>query len=218
MSLGHGFDSADVTAAESADVSPITFLKLEYDSGTLYLHDGVGTYTWADPVDGSQDWLGVGEFGGISGIEESSILSSFEIELVLSGIDADQMDEVLNQDFLDREITIYVGTLNRQTGALNGTPSQQWHGTCDPARTTHGEQNAIMITAEHELAILDRRNGRTYSDADLQGEYSGDLFCEYLPSMENARLAWRGQGGSEDFGAPNPNPARPMPDFPFPFR
>ena len=55
----------NVAAALIADhVATVTFVKLEFSSGTLYLHNSIGTYTW-----GSQNWLGVGDLGDISAIE-----------------------------------------------------------------------------------------------------------------------------------------------------
>lgn len=200
--MSRGLAGALVTAAESNHIRPLIFVKLEFDSGTMYLHDGIGTFTWSDPDDGSQDWLGLGDFGGISGVEESTELSPFEINLVLSGIDADNMDEVLNQQFYLRPVTVYMGALNVETGVLVADPDEVWSGFMDKSAVTLGEENAIAVTCESELSMFERSNGRVYSDADLQAEYSGDLWFEYLPSMTNAKIIWRGKGDATNFGGP----------------
>lgn len=183
-----GLSTALVTAADSAHVRLLTFAKLELDSGTLYLHNGVGTYTW-----GSVDWLGLGDFGGVSAIEESEELSPFEVTLVLSGLDTSMMDEVMNQDYYLRPVTLYLGALNVGTGVLVDDPDEVWSGFMDSASVTLGEDNAIALTCESEFAIFNKSNDRAFTDADLQSEYPGDLFFEFLASMIDAVIVWRGK-------------------------
>jgi len=118
----------------------------------------------------------------------------------LSGLDTALMDEVLNQNYYLRPVTIYLGALNLSTGALVATPDEIWQGFMDTADIAIGEENAIAVTCESELSMFERNNGRTFSDADLQDEYAGDLWFEYLPSMVNAKIQWRGEGNPEIFG------------------
>lgn len=196
MSLGRGIDSS-VTAGIASDrhVRLVSFLKMELDSGTLYIQDSIGTFTWADPDDGSQDWLGVGDFGGIGAVNENREMSGYELVIILSGIDASLMNEVLEQPYQGRSITIYFGTIDLDTGALIATPNEIWAGVMDVVRISLGvgEANAIEITCESEFAKLDDINGRTFSDSDLQNEYAGDTFLQYLSAMEDANVVWRGE-------------------------
>jgi hypothetical protein len=172
----------------------VTFAKIQLDSGTLYLHDSVGTFTWADPVTGAQDWLGLGDFGGIGAVEESLTMSGYELNLVLSGLDATMLDEVINQNYQGRGVTIYLGALDLSNGSLLATPNEIWAGAMDVGRVSlgSGDDNAIQITCESDFARLEDINGRTFTDADLQAEYTGDTFLQYLPAMEDARIVWRG--------------------------
>ena len=81
--MSRGFPTAVANALSAGHVSLITFCKLAFPSGTIYVHNSIGTYTW-----GGQDWLGVGDFGEISSIEEGLDVSPYKISLTLSGLDA----------------------------------------------------------------------------------------------------------------------------------
>jgi len=183
-----GLSSALQAAADSDHVRLLMFVKLGLDSGTLYLHNGVGSLTW-----GSNAWLGVGDFGGISSIEESDQISPFEVTLTLSGLDQDMMDEVMLENYFLRPVSIYMGALNTATGALLADPDEIWSGFMDSASVTLGEENAIMLTCESEFALFDKSNDSAFSDADLQSKFAGDLFFEFLPSMADAVVVWRGE-------------------------
>ena len=62
-------------------LSPILFVRLKYDDGDILIHDWVGTITW-----GGEDWLGVGDFGTIESVEETSEITNLNIQLILSAV------------------------------------------------------------------------------------------------------------------------------------
>ena len=73
---------ADLKAgAESSAFNYIVFVKLAFPSGTVYVHNGVGTYSF-----GGDDYLGVGSFGSIDVMEDSLDLNSKPVNLTLSSI------------------------------------------------------------------------------------------------------------------------------------
>lgn len=188
--MSRGIDSA-VTSSISTErhVRLVTFVHLALDSGSVYVHDSIGTFTW-----GSQNWLGVGDLGGIGSLEENREMSSYEVTVILSGLDSTLLDVVLEQPYQGRAITIYLGALDLDTGALLATPNEIWAGVMDVARVSVGaaDDNAIEITCESEFAKLDDINGRTMSDSDLQAEFNGDTLLQYLHKMSDARVVWRG--------------------------
>ncbi len=193
--MSRGISSIVVNSiANSRHIRMVTFAKLGFGSGTIYLHDSIGTFVWTDPVDGSKSWLGVGDFGGISTVQESTQMSGFEVTLVLSGLDSALMNEVLVQNYQGRTVTLYLGALDLDTGLLLATPNEIWSGQMDVARLSLGaaDQNAIEIVCESDFAKLDDINGRTFSDSDLQAEFSGDTFLQYMTAMEDTNVVWRG--------------------------
>jgi hypothetical protein len=186
-----GISSALEAAADADNIRLLMFIKMELDSGTIHVHEGVGTLTW-----GGFDWLGLGDFGGISSIEESEQISPFEVTLTLSGLDTDMMNEVMNQNYYLRPVTIYMGALDLAAGTLVDEPDEIWSGFLDTASVSLGDDNGIMITCESEFAIFDQSNDSTFSDADLQADHPGDLFFEFLPSMVDSIVVWRGENVS----------------------
>jgi|TARA_Y100000034_G_scaffold133845_1_gene200627 hypothetical protein len=191
--MGRELSAALQAAAATAHIRVLTFAKIELDSGTQYLHTGVGRYTWDDPDDGTQNWDGVGEFGGIGVIEEGEDLSPYGMTLMLSGLDASLMDEIQNQQYYLRSVTLYLGALNVDTGGLLADPDEIWAGFMDTGTISLGENNGIVVQCENEFATFDQANNRTFSDADLQNEYSGDLFFNHLASMVDAVVIWGGK-------------------------
>ena len=185
--VDRNLDSNLVSELNSAHVRLTYFVKLGLDSGTLYLHDGLGIINWS-----SQNWGGLGDFGSIGPIEEGEAVSPYKVDLMLSGLDTSMMTEVLDNDYYLRPVTIYVGAKNLETGALVADPDEMWSGAIDKAQVTLGDQNAIVLSCESEFARFDQVNGATYSDADLQTRFSGDTFFQYLASMMDAVVIWAG--------------------------
>lgn len=173
-----------VTAVESAHVRPLMFAMLDFDSGTLYLHDGIGTHTW-----GGHDWLGLGDFGGVDLIEEGERATPYAVQLRLSGIDSSIATEALGESYYLREVQLYIGFLDAGN-VLVDDPDVIWSGRMDVMDIQAGTQSAIILTCESYLARMDRINGNLFSDSELQSNYSGDTFLTYLPRMQELKLIW----------------------------
>ena len=185
--MSRGLNSLLVSEIESDFFRFILFVKLEFDSGTIYIHNGVGTLNWS-----SQDWDGVGDFGSIEPLEEGAELSPYSLVLMLTGLDSNLIDEVQNQDYYLRPITLYFGALNN-SGALVADPDELWSGKMDTASVSLGDVNAIRLTCESDFALFDKASNMRYSDSHLQREYSGDLLFQYMEQMVDANVIWGGK-------------------------
>lgn len=194
--MSRGLSSPNVTASTALNVRPLHFFKLEFDSGTLYLHNGVGTYTW-----GGFTWLGIGAVGQISPLEEGDDLSPFSVTLQLCAFDAATLNEAVNEEVFDRRVTIYVGLLD-DNGALTDTPFERWSGWMDTMPVELGGDNdAITLKCESEMRFFDQANGARFTDEDQQARYSGDVAFEYLAQMMDANVAWGPGGQYQRFGS-----------------
>lgn len=189
-----GLDAALVTESESDGFFFLYFAKIELDSGDVFVHNGVGDLTF-----GGDTYKGLGDFAGIAPIQEGTELSPYSISLSLSGIkeadkvsDLDLLTEFIDQDYYLRPVTISIGAINPATGALVADPDGEWSYFIDTASVSIGEDEAtLMVSCEAEMILFDRPNGRRYSDADLQAEYSGDLGCQYMDQMVDKTVIWR---------------------------
>jgi hypothetical protein len=182
------------------------FAELDFSSGTLYVHDGIGTYTW-----GGEDWLGVGDFGSISSIEEGSEVSPYSISLTLSALDTTMAGAALTEDYFMRDVTIYMGILD-EDDALIDTPVQVWAGFMDVMTITAGSSggDSISLTCESELGKFDRSANLKYTHANQQKKDSTDLFFNFLKDIEGIKISWgkatggTGVGGGGGGGGTNP--------------
>lgn len=186
--MSRDIDAALVTASTSQYFKFNIFAKLEFDAATIYIHNGIGPLTF-----GGNEYLGVGDFGGISVIEEGQEISPYGISLILSALDSTFLNTALTLDYYMRPITIYIGAID-SAGALVADPDELWSGKMDTMDIVTGQVNTIQLNCESDLAIFDKINGKRYSDAQQQADYPGDLFFQFLDQMVDSNVAWRGQG------------------------
>ena len=209
--MSRGFPTSVANALSAGHVALVTFAKLEFPSGTTYAHNSIGTYTW-----GGQNWLGVGDLGEISTLEEGSEISPYKITLTLSGLDATLSGSALNEDYYMHPVTIYLGVLNADD-ELIADPTVMWVGAMDQMNLTVGADggDAIQLTAESELARFDKASNRKYTDSQLQADFSGALAFEFMPDIEGTKIRW-GSADSEGIiggGGGSSSPERHRPTY-----
>jgi hypothetical protein len=197
--MSRGFPTAVATALAQQNVAIVTFAKLEFPSGTVYLHNSLGSYTW-----GGHDWLGVGDLGSISQVEEGLDVSPYAITLTLSGLDATISGAALTEDYYLHGVTVYLGVLDTDD-VLIDTPTQIWAGFMDQMNMTVGADggDAIQLVAESELSRFNKSLNLMYTNTAQQERSTGDLFFNFLHRIEGAKINWgsRTPGGS-NLGAP----------------
>ncbi|MDB2593424.1 hypothetical protein N9Y08_07060 [Paracoccaceae bacterium] len=197
--MSRGFPTAVADALNAGHVVLVTFAKLEFPSGTIYVHNSIGTYNW-----GGQDWLGTGDFGEISQIEEGADVSPYKITLTLSGLDATVSGAALNEDYYMHPVTVYLGALNADD-ALIADPTVVWEGSMDQMDVSIGasDGDVIQLTAESELARFDKSSNRKYTHSQQQNDHSGDLLFEFMADIEDAKIRWGDPNSDAVAGAPS---------------
>jgi len=178
------------TALAQPYVSIVTFAKLEFPSGTIYVHNSIGTYSWVEGGS-SRDWLGVGDLGSISQVEEGQDVSPYAITLTLSGLEPDITGAALTENYFMHGVTVYLGVLD-SSDELIDTPSPIWAGFMDQMTITVGadDGDAIQLTAESELSRFDQSANLMYTNAAQQEKSSTDLFYSHMHKIEDAKIAW----------------------------
>tara|TARA_R110000796_G_scaffold87669_2_gene188997 strand:- start:1270 stop:1902 length:633 start_codon:yes stop_codon:yes gene_type:complete len=206
--MSRAFPTAVATALSAGHVVLVTFAKLEFPSGTIYVHNSIGTYTW-----GGQDWLGTGSFGDISQIEEGADVSPYKITLTLSGLDATVSGAALTEDYYMHPVTIYLGALDADDSLIDD-PTIVWEGVMDQMDLSIGAEggDAIQLTAESELARFDKASNKKYTHSQQQDQHSGDLLFEFMADIEGAKIRWGDASSDNVAGSPNP-PRIYHPDF-----
>ena len=184
--MSRAFGAASAAAFIQPNVSIITFVMLDFASGIVRVHNGLGTYTW-----GGDDWIGVGSLGTVSQLEEGADVSPYGITLTLSALDIVVSGAALNEDYFMRPVAIYIGALSADDVLLND-PLQMWGGHMDVMNVTAGAENdQITINCESELAAFDRSSNLKYTTQSQQQFYPGDVFFNFLPKIDGAKIRWR---------------------------
>tara|TARA_X000001382_G_scaffold21291_2_gene12919 strand:+ start:6977 stop:7618 length:642 start_codon:yes stop_codon:yes gene_type:complete len=205
--MSRGFPSNVLTALASQHVALVTFAELQFPSGTVYLHNSIGTYTW-----GGHDWLGVGDLGEISQIEEGADVSPYKITLSLSGLDATISGAALTEDYYMHPVKVYLGVLDADD-VLLADPTIVFEGAMDQMNVSVGASggDVISLTAESELARFDRASNLKYTDTQLQSDFSGDVAFEFMADIEGAKIRWG--DATSDAVAGGGSRANPMDDL-----
>ncbi len=179
---------ADLQAgAQSGVFGYVVFVKLAFPSGTVYLHNSVGTISF-----GGNDYLGVGGFGGISALEDTLDLVSKPVILTLSSITPEIIDAVKTDDIFGRDADIYLGSLDDDS-RLEGTPTNWFSGHMETVDLVIGAKDGLAIRIQSRASRLRLRNNKRYTLEDHQRDFPGDLLFEFLPSLQDAQVNWGGE-------------------------
>jgi hypothetical protein len=185
---------------------PAVLVQLDWPGGSIYVWTGYGTISW----DG-HDFIGTGELGTISPVQESSDLRANGVVLELSGIPTALVTEALANDAQGQPGKVWIAAL-----AANGTfaadPYLIFDGVIDTTPIRIGpETSTIAVQLEKEL--IDRRTKeRRYTHEDQQIEYAGDMFFEYVAGLAVKEFSWGGKtqaaGGTTPASASSASSAR----------
>jgi hypothetical protein len=186
--------SSNQTAAEAQNILMALAVDLDFASGHVRAHDGIGTITI-----GANTYEGIGTFGSIEAVEESIEVIAKPLKLTLSGVDSSIIAKALTEttNYQNRSATLYFVVYNTTTYALVDTPETLWEGRMNQmAVSLAGDNSGVSVLCEHRL----RREPRVarYTHEDQQLLYSGDLFFNLIGKIRGFRGTWGAKGVSND--------------------
>jgi hypothetical protein len=176
------------TAAAQASVSLRTLVDLDFSSGMVRGHDGVG-----DIVHSSNTYLGLAGYGGLQVVREDTQGGINALKLTLAGPSA-ILTSAMTETYQGRDAVLYVGLVN-EAGAWVATAEELWRGKMDVMEIEISKEvSVITLTCETRL----RKEPRVarYIDTDQQMLYSGDRFFELVPKIPGYKVKW----GAKDYG------------------
>lgn len=193
--------STNETAAAQASVVMLMFAELDLPSGTLYVHDGIGTFTW-----GGHDWLGVGQFGSVNNVQETLDSIALPVDVTLSGVETQFITDAMETQYHGRDATLYVGLVDPEDNVLLDTPQAVWDGYMD-VMTIEVSQGSASITLRLENRLRRNPASARYTQEDQQLRYPTDTFLEYLHTT-NQQNKWGGFD-TPHYDNPPTGPAQP---------
>lgn len=175
--------NTNATEADKASLYILTLAKLEFDSGTVYVHDGVGTVTF-----GGNNYLGVGQYGSFDMVDENIDNVARGIKVTLSGIDTTLVPIAMDEVYQGRAATFYVGFLNDSMQFV-ADPEEVWSGRMDTMSISMDKNTAVIsLSCEYRLRkepVLAR-----YTDEDQRLAYSGDTFFNLTQFIPRYKATW----------------------------
>ena len=180
--------STNATEAAQPSIVMTVLVDLDFSSGNLRVHDGVGTLVM--DTSPQQTFLGVGQFGGIEGaVQDSLEVIARPVKLSLTGVDSSLITSAMTEDYQGRQAIIYLGFLDTTTRTFIDTPETIWEGRMDYMEVEMGrESGTIRVNCEHRLRKEPRIS--RYTNEDQQIAYPGDTFFKYLPNIQGFKSQW----------------------------
>ena len=189
---------ADVVTATGQTVfESVWLVSLAFDSGTLYLHTGVGDRSY-----GGNTYTGTGTLGEVSPVEESVEIRPNGVRLSLSGLNASLVSIALGEHYQGRTCTVLFAMIDAE-GAIIGTPYTYHVGRIDTMLITDtGQFVKVELTSENRMVDFDNLNEvGYYTDVEQQALYPGDLGLQYIAAQSDKTIWWgrphpgQGHGG-----------------------
>ena len=183
-------DAATLAASSEDVVREVAFVRLALDSGDVLATSAPFTIPWAWNGVDVVEFLGVGQLGALSPVDEGTEVQPYSISLQLSGIPSANISLALNEDYRGRDCWVWLGLLNADH-VLAGTPVLMSRVTLDTMDIKLDETAVIEITAHSPLIDWSRPRIRRYTDADQQAVYPGDLGLQFVSQMAAGKqLVW----------------------------
>ena len=171
------------TEAAKASLFIITMAKLEFDSGTVYVHDGVGSVTF----DGNT-YLGVGKYGSFDIIDENIDTVARGIKVTLSGVDTSLIPIVMDEVYQGRPATFYVGFLDQNLNFV-ADPEEIWSGRMDTMSISM-DQNSAVISLSCEYRLRKEPVLARFTDEDQRLAFAGDTFFNLTQFIPRYKATW----------------------------
>lgn len=201
MTSRRAISSANETALNQPVVRIVVYARLAFASGVQRFHTEIGPKTATHPVFGSETYLGLGDFGGISNdVVESITGAPRALKLALTGVDSSLLSTAMTDDYFRRDVDIMIG-IEDAAGDPIDDPEVLFSGFMDKVDITLGEQlSAMEMTCESRATKLLTTPDWRYTDEDKQIEVPGDLAAEYIYKMPelDTSVSWPSSGQRPD--------------------
>ncbi len=179
---GRGLSASMLAEIAKDSVVQCVLVKAEFDSGDLLLNDSFSNIDY----DGDT-YLYTKGMLVISNVIENALPKIDTLDVTLSGVDTTAANEkVLNDDFFQRNITIWYGFRVKQTGVLVADPYLYFTGRMDEPVIQDNPNNGtstVTVSANGRLADFGSRPGRHTNNEDHQFLFPGDEFFEFVSNV-----------------------------------
>lgn len=196
--MARNLTASMITAVTAASVRPILIARIgtatASPGGDVRVWSGVGDLSWDSGEGyGAQVFTGIGNFGGVSPVQETADLQAAGVNFTLSGVPSAMLATILGQIRYGRPARLWFGAFDTTTGALITSPYPMFSGRTDVPTIDEGaETSVIQLSAESALIDLDRPRVRRYTPEDQHLDDAADQGFDYVASLQDAQIVWTG--------------------------
>ncbi len=176
--------TAAKNASRDGSVRAATLADFDFGGGVVYVTNAPYTITY-----NSNDYLGVGDFGKVTPVEEGTEQRAYQLRFELSGIDSSLISTALNEDYQGRDVNLYLA-LYDTSYQLISDPVKIFAGLMDTMDMRLGQQAVITIVANSRLARWEDAPSYRYNSAAHQSVYPGDLGLEFVEQNVEKEIIW----------------------------
>jgi hypothetical protein len=158
------------------------FLKLQWPSGWLYVHSGMGERVYK-----GNTYLGVGELGTIGQVSEDGKGNAKRLSISLSITDPTLVRDVLADDPIGNGAELDIVVLDENLNIIDG--DLLFSGTIGDLDVVKSRIAKVTISLVDWLEIWNRPiENNMYSDAAQQALYPGDKFFDQVELLASKPL------------------------------
>lgn len=194
-------DANNAVAAAKTVVAMVTLCDLNFGSGTVRVHDGIGALTF-----NSQTYNGLGTYGTIDAVNEDVATTAKALQLTLSGVEPSLVNSAMTEDYQGKTVTLYVGLLDINTLAWIANPEIVWEGRMDYMAIDLG-QGVGTIKMFCESRLQREPKVSRYTDQDQQIAHPGDNFFNLLWQIPLTTASWGQTTVTHPKNVPPPHPS-----------
>lgn len=179
--------TASFDESKASSTVAVNLVKLDFDSAPLYMNSSPYSLVF-----NGDTYLGVGNLGAISIIQEGTDLQARGIELTLSGIPPELISIALSETYQGRDCEIYLGFLasSHEHSSLIADPVQLGSWLMDTMDIVMGKTATISLLAESRLIRWDKPRASRYTNEEQQHRFAGDKGLEFVAQMAEKQLVW----------------------------
>ena len=172
------------TVLGSSNVPMLALVELDFSSGFVRATNAGYDIQW-----NGYTWIGLGQVGGISQIQEGRELEMHGCALTLSGIPSEYISLAMSDEYQGRNATIYTALLDEDHQII-ADPIITFKGRMDTMRIAMGQTATIELSIESMLTDWERPRVRRYNHEDQISEYPNDKGFEFVAQMAEKELVW----------------------------
>jgi hypothetical protein len=183
--MSRSLTSGTLAQATAKSSFPIVLVQITFKDGIQYAWTGIGNLVWS-----GNTYTGVGQLGKIGPITEDTAVQAQGLQLELTGVPQNLLNEALGQCQQGNAVNVYFGFLD-SSGNVIADPYLAFSGRMDVPTIDEGAETAtITLTAENRLIDLQRVRQRNFTQQDQILDYPTDTGFTFVPLLQQLNLVW----------------------------